>query len=130
MANPTSDAEQRLQRKASEVVRDFGPSIHQLLAELNKARLKGAGRLGSAEIGRKAIRWELEWSAEPVSYRMHIAVTLADDGQKAFVDRVLVQREASAPYNYQGHTPTTMMKQIATLDIKQIKSKLEELWPR
>ncbi|MBI4789411.1 MAG: hypothetical protein HY782_20470 [Chloroflexi bacterium] len=130
MANSTSDAEARLQRKASEVVRDHGPAIRQLLADLNKSRLKGLGRLGSAEIGRMAIRWELQWKADPVTYRMHIAVTLADDGQKAFVDRVLVQREASAPYDFQGHTPTTMMKQIATLNVKEIKSKLEELWPR
>ena len=115
--------------KASEIVREYGPAIHGLLAELNETRLDGQGRLTSAEIGRKAIRWELEWKAEPVSYRIHVGVTVGDDGKEAFVDRVLVQREASAPYSFEGHTPTTMMKQIAHLDVAEIKAKLMDIWP-
>jgi hypothetical protein len=123
------DAEARLRVKASEIVREYGPAIHGLLTELNRTRLDGQGRLTSAEIGRKAIRWELEWKDEPVSYRVHIGVTIGDDGKEAFVDRVLVQREASAPYSFEGHTPTTMMKQIAHLDVAEIKAKLMDIWP-
>ncbi len=124
------NTDERLQEKASEIIRDFGPAIHGLLAEMNTTRLNGQGRLGSAEIGRKAIRWELEWKSDPVSYRVHVGVTIADDGEKAFVDRVLIQREASAPYSFRGHTPTTMMKQIAHLDVNEIRVKLMEMWPQ
>ena len=123
-------ADARLRVKASEIVREYGPAIHGLLAEMNTTRLDGQGRLTSAEIGRKAIRWELEWKTEPVSYRIHVGVTIGDDGEKAFVDRVLVQREASAPYSFEGHTPTTMMKQVAHLDVEEIRAKLIELWPQ
>ncbi len=128
-ANP-EDVDARLRVKASEIVREYGPAIHGLLAEMNMTRLDGQGRLTSAEIGRKAIRWELEWKNEPVSYRIHVAVTIADDGKEAFVDRVLVQREASAPYAFEGHTPTTMMKQIAHLEVEEIKAKLIDIWPQ
>jgi hypothetical protein len=133
MTDPSVLADQvdaRLRAKASEIVRTYGPAVHGLLVEMNETRLDGQGRLTSAEIGRKAIRWELEWNVEPVSYRIHVGVTIGDDGEKAFVDRVLVQREASAPYSFEGHTPTTMMKQVAHLDVEEIRAKLIEVWPQ
>ncbi len=123
------DAEARLQQKASEVVRDFGPAIHQLLTDLNTSRLQGCGKVDSAEIGRKAVRWELAWQAGEITYRMHVGVTLADDGRRAQIGRVLVQREASTSYAYEGHTPTTMMKQVEELDIREIESALAAVWP-
>ncbi len=121
--------EARLSQKASEVVRDYGPAIHQLLTDLNASKLHGHGRVSSAEMGRKAVRWELEWPDGEVTYRMHVAVTLADDGRSAYIARVLVQKEASTSYAYQGHTPTTMMKQVKDLNVQEIERALIEIWP-
>ncbi len=125
----TNEVEVRLQQKASEVVRDYGPAIHRMLADLNASKLRGQGKVESAEIGRKAVRWELTWQDGEITYGMHVAVTLADDGRRAFISRVLVQKMASTAYAYQGHTPTTMMKQINELNVPEIERAILAIWP-
>ncbi len=131
MWNSQNDAaNKRLEQKASEVVTQFGPAIHQALAELNKTRLKNQGRLSSAEVGRRGVRWVLEWQAGEISYKMHIAIRIVDNGNSAAIDQVMVEKEASTPFLFEGHTPTTTMKIVRELNIDEIKKALEEMWPK
>ncbi len=121
--------ESRQGLKASELVRNFGPSIYRLLSELNTSKLNRQGKLGSAEIGRRTVRWALEWQVGAVTYRIHVVIRIGDDGRAAFVDRVYVRKEAMTPYMYDGHTPTTLMKQVATLEVDEIRKAILSLWP-
>lgn len=128
--NQNDAANKRLEQKASEVVTEFGPGIHQTLAELNKTRLQNQGRLGSAEVGRRGVRWALEWQAGEIAYRMNIAIRIVDNGSSAMVDQVIVQKEASTPYAFAGHTPTTTMKLVHEVNIAEINKALDDLWPK
>lgn len=119
--------EQRLQRAASDIVRETGPRIYRALAELNTARLDGHGRLDSAEFGHQSVRWGLEWQVEAIRYRISVDVILKDDGHTAHVDRVLVQRQASTPDASQG--PPISVKRTTVLNVEEIQRRVVELWP-
>lgn len=127
---PKDSTNARLDQKASQIIRDQGPLIHHLLADMNHIQLADQGKLGSAEIGRRNVRWKLEWQAGPVSYKMHVVIGLKDDGISARIDRVLVQREASTPFAFEGHTPTTTMRTLGSFNLEEIRRTVLELWPK
>lgn len=129
MANTSPAAEARLDQLASVIAQNIGPGIQQLFAELNRTRLNGQGKVKS-EISRRVIRWMLEWRTQSITYKMRVMILLADDEKRAFVDRVLVQKEASTPAIFEGHTPTTTMKQVTSVSLEEIHRALMELWPR
>ncbi len=124
---PNDSANARLDRKASEVIRDLGPLIHQLLADINHTYLAAKGKLGSAEMGRRNVRWVLEWQTDQVTFKLHVVVGLKDDGKHAEVDRVLIQREASTPFTFEGHTPTTTMRTMDKFSLEETRRTILEL---
>jgi hypothetical protein len=132
MADPstaTNDAHARLADLAAALVHQYGPAFHQLLSDLNKNRLGGHGRLGSAEIGRQHVRWTLEWQADEIAYKMNVVIGLRDDGSSTFIDRVMVHKEATTSSTFEGHTPTTLMKMLKNLDVEEIRKTIIEFWP-
>ncbi len=125
--NFVATSETRLKNKAAEVAEKSGAAIQQLLAELNAARLNGAGKI-SHDSQPQHVRWSLEWKRETITYRLRIAARLVDDGSEARFDQVLVQKEAWTAYQFEGHTPTTTMKRVSSLDIAKIREAVLMMW--
>ncbi|MBI3740674.1 MAG: hypothetical protein HY257_02820 [Chloroflexi bacterium] len=120
--------EARLKQIAEQAIQQIGDDVQKLFAELNATRLDGKGKITDAEIQMHHVRWGLEWKENAITFKIRVAVRLVDDGVAARVDQVLVQKEAWTPYDFEGHTPTTTMKQIATMDANKIRDAVDALW--
>jgi hypothetical protein len=126
MAESANSQQMRIKRKIEEVKNDFGDAICDLLKEVSKTHLKGKGKLAAAPvIERNSLRWTLEWKIGEISFDLNVIAVVEDDGRAARVARVLVQRHASTPLEFEGHTPTTRMRRVAKLSIADIREAIE-----
>jgi hypothetical protein len=123
------EAQSRLKAKAEEVARALGAPIEQLLADVNVTRLNNGGKIIPAEIQAHHVRWALEWKSNAITYRLRVVVRLADNGQAARAEQTMVQCEASTPYNFEGHTPTTTMRQVVGVDLPHIREAVIAILP-
>lgn len=120
--------ELRMQAKIDEVKTEFNESIVALLAEINVQRLRGEGIVTPTPvIERTNLRWTLAWKEkEKISFDLNVVVGIEDDGTQAKVGRVWVQRHASTALDYEDHTPTTRMRRLAMLSLKDIRDAIEQ----
>ena len=132
-------AHERIHQKIEEIKSQFGTGIHTLLQEVNKAKLKGKGKITAAPaVDQNTLRWTLAWKATApgavgkkagaVSFELNIVVFVEDDGREARVAKVWVHRRASTPMEFEGHTPTTRMRRLAHLSLSEIREAIEAEW--
>jgi hypothetical protein len=108
---------------------EFGDAIAGVLKETNRRRLKGAGKLTAvAEVGRNSVRWTLVWTEGAINFDLNVVATIEDDGTHARIGRVWVQRHASTPLDFDGHTPTTRMRRLTMLSLAEIREAIDAEW--
>jgi hypothetical protein len=118
MAN---SAQERINVKLEQIKSEYGAAIVDLLKEANRTRLKGKGRVTPAPaMDENSLRWSLSWQAGEISYGLAVVAHVADDGQQARVSKVWVHRHASTPLDFEGHTPTTRMRRLASLSLSEL----------
>lgn len=130
MAESVNAQQARLNRKIEEIQQQFGSGIRALLDEMNRARLKGKGKItASPVVDRNNLRWTLAWKdPDKVSFELNVVVQVEDDGRAARVGKVWVHRHASAPLEFEGHTPTTRMRRLTGLSLAEIREAIESEW--
>ena len=120
----------RISHKIWEIKREFGKTIINLLAETNQTYLQGKGKvLQQPIVDRNFLRWTLAWGQGRVSFDLNIVVSVEDDGRQARVAKVLVHRHASAPFNFDGHVPTTRSRYLTELSIAELRKVVESEFP-
>ena len=128
MAKPDLQHE-RLEQKIKQVEEEFGPKLYAMLMQFNRERLDGKGQVKEAAItDEHSLRWMMKWKEAKVTYEMSIVIRLEDTGREAQVSGVWVHRHASTPLDYEGHTPTTRMRRVTNLSMKDIHSAIEAEW--
>lgn len=129
MANAT--AQERIDKKLGEIQRDVEPEIEALFGELNRARLNGRGEMGKMVRDGNSLRWALAWREDSgIAYQLVVILYVEDDGRVARFSRGWVHRRASTPIEYEGHTPTTKMRRIASTSPAEIKDAILGEWTR
>ena len=118
--------QERINAKIAQVKQEHDEPFVRLLTQVNKTHLHGKGKLTAvAEVDRNSLRWTLAWTADKIDFDLNIVVNIADDGKQAHIDRVWVHRHVSAPFDHEGHTPTTHMRRLTSLSIAEIKEAIE-----
>ena len=127
MPNATAQtAQDRINQQIEFVKHEYGNGIVNLLKETNKTRLQSKGKLTlSPTQDRNSLRWTLAWKENKISFELNVVFSLTDNGAQARIDRVWVHRHASAPFDFEGHTPTTHMHRLTSLSLAEIKSAIE-----
>ena len=121
--------QERIQEKIKEVEREFGGKIYDLLQEMNKARLKGKAQLNDEPYtDEHSLRWLMKWKEAKIAYELSIVIRVEDTGREARVGGVWVRRHASTPLDFEGHTPTTRMRRVTNVSIKDIRAAVEAEW--
>ncbi len=129
MADQTNSQKRRIDAKLEEIKREYGAGIRELLGEVNKTRLKGKGKIESPVVEASSLRWTLAWREErKISLELNIVANVEDDGRQARVGRVWVQRHASTPMDFEGHTPTTRMRRLSGLSIREMREAIDAEW--
>lgn len=130
MAESGDPKQMRILAKINEIEQGFGSQINDLLKEINKSRLKGKGKITAGPaIEGNAIRWTLAWKEHrKISFDLTVIANVEDDGQAARIGRVWIHRHASTPMDFEGHTPTTRMRRLATLSLPEIKQAIDAEW--
>lgn len=130
MAELSELQQARVDAKIAEIDRAYGSDIRDLLKEMNKTRLKNKGKLTLAPvIENNSLRWTLSWKElQKISLELHVIVSVEDDGHSAKVSRVWIHRHASTPVDFEGHTPTTRMRRLASLSIDEIRDAIDAEW--
>ena len=120
----------RVDTKIKEITRAYGGQINNLLKEINQARLKSNGRITPTPvIENNNLRWTLTWKEQQkISFELNVVVSVEDDGHAARVGRVWVHRHASTEIDFEGHTPTTRMRRLATLSMDAIREAIDAEW--
>ena len=130
MAELTELQQARVDAKMAEIDHAYGSDIRDLLKEISKTRLKNKGKLTlEPVIENNSLRWTLSWKEQQkISLELHVIVSVEDDGHAAKVSRVWVHRHASTSVDYEGHTPTTRMRRLASLSIDEIREAIDAEW--
>jgi hypothetical protein len=130
MAEENDLQQARINAEIEVVRRRYGNGIRELLKEINTARLKSKGKLTTIPITEgSSLRWTLAWTDEhKILFELSIIVNIEDDGHQARVGRVWVHRHASAPLDYEGHTPTTRMRRLAGLSLADLREAIDAEW--
>ncbi|MDE3091943.1 MAG: hypothetical protein KGJ80_21430 [Chloroflexota bacterium] len=130
MPESINPKQMRIDAKIEEIRRGYDVGINDLLKEINRARLKGKGKITEEPVRENAsLRWTLAWKEErKVSYQLNIVINIEDDGRDARVGRVWVHRRASTSLDYDGHTPTTRMRRLTALSMQEIKDAIDAEW--
>lgn len=124
-----ANSNERIDQKIAEIKRDHGQAIVDLLNETNQTHLQSKGKVTSQPtIDQNSLRWTLAWKQGKITCDLNIVVSVDDDGQAARVGRAWVHRHASTDYDFEGHTPTTRMRRLAGLTLKEIRAALEAEW--
>ncbi|HEX7587102.1 MAG TPA: hypothetical protein VF478_02195 [Anaerolineae bacterium] len=120
----------RIDAKIAEIHYAYGGEIRDLLKEINKTRLKNKGKLTlTPVIETNSLRWTLSWKEQQkISLELHVIVSVEDDGHAAKVSRVWIHRHAATPVDFDGHTPTTRMRRLASLSIDEIRDAIDAEW--
>lgn len=106
--------------------REHGKRIVDLLGETNQTHLKGKGKLMLQPlINGNLLRWTLTWMQDQIAFDLNIVVNVATDGGQAQAESVFVHRHASAPYDFQGHIPTTRMRRVKGFSMAAIKDAVQ-----
>ncbi|MBI5303512.1 MAG: hypothetical protein HY868_15365 [Chloroflexi bacterium] len=125
----TDDQQARIKQLIGNIQVEFGDSVGALLQEVNHIRLKDNGTLlAKAAVERDSIRWTLEWHEGPIQFDLNVVAAIEDDGRYAKIARVWVQRHATTPLDYDGHTPTTRMRRLTALSLAEIREAIEAEW--
>jgi hypothetical protein len=126
----TPDLQQiRLQQQINDVQKDFGAKIYEMLLNVNRERLHGKANLTDEPyIDQHSLRWTMKWKEARIAYELSVVVRVEDNGREARVGGVWVRRHASTPLDFEGHTPTTRMRRVTNLSIKEIKEAIEAEW--
>jgi len=126
MANEQSPHAQQL---IQSIQHEYGNAIAEVLRETSRHRLKGKGKVTvAAEAGRNSVRWTLAWMDGEINFDLNVVATIEDDGVRARIGRVWVQRHASTPLDFDGHTPTTRMRRLTSLSLAEIREAIEAEW--
>ncbi len=126
---PHATSQARIDKKLGEIQRDVEPELDALFQELNRARLSGKGKIARLIRDRTSLRWSLTWREESgVTYELVVILYVEDDGRTARFSKGWVHRRASAPVEYEGHTPTTRMRRIANPSPAEIKDAILAEW--
>ena len=120
----------RVDAKLEEIKLAYGDAINRLLKEINQARLKGRGKIKPTPvIENNSLHWVLSWKEQQkISFELDVIVSIEDDGRAAKVGRVWVRRHASTEIDFDGHTPTTRMRRLATLSMEGIREAIDAEW--
>ncbi len=121
----------RIESKLREIEQAHGKAIHALLEQLNQTRLQGKGTAAILpRVEKNTLRWSLKWKTDSkVSLEIAVAVGVEDDGQSAQIAGVWVHRHASAPMEFEGHTPTTTMNRLGLqISIPEIREAIDSQW--
>ncbi len=123
--------QERIDKKLGEIQRDVEPEVNGLFRELNRARLDDKGRVGRTVRDRSSVRWSLAWTEEESGIAFELAVILyvEDDGSAARFSKGWLHRRASAPIDFDGHTPTTRMRRIPSASPADVKEAILAEWP-
>lgn len=125
----TNLAQERINQKIEEIKSRVGAGIVDLLIETNQTRLQGKGQVtASPLVDPNGLRWTLAWTEAQIKYELNIYVHITDDGRRADVGKVWVHRRAATPMDFEGHTPTTRMRRVASLSIPEIRAAIEAEW--
>jgi hypothetical protein len=122
--------EARMKAKIDQVRQEYGDAIVDLLNEKNARLLQGKGEISIEPIIEHTnVRWVLSWTEqEKISFDLNVVIGIEDDGKQARVGRVWVHRHASTPLDFDGHTPTTRMRRLTGLSIREIREAIEQEW--
>ena len=121
--------QERVQQKINEVEKEYGVKIHDLLLSMNRERLNGKAQLNEEPYtDEHSLRWVMKWKEARIAYEMSIVIRVEDTGREARVGGVWVRRHASTPLDFEGHTPTTRMRRVTNLTMKDIKDAVEAEW--
>ncbi len=121
--------QERLQQKIQEVEREFGTKIYELLMHFNRERLNGKASLNDEPYtDEHSLRWNMKWKEAKIAYELSVVIRVEDTGREARVGGVWVRRHASTPLDFEGHTPTTRMRRVANLTLKEIREAIEAEW--
>ncbi len=127
MANQT--AQERIDKKLGEIQREVEPEVNGLFRELNRARLDGKGSIGRMVRDKSSVRWSMAWSEESgVAYELVVILYVEDDADAARFSKGWVHYRASAPAEFDGHTPTTKMRRLASALPGDIKDAILAEW--
>jgi hypothetical protein len=119
----------RIVKEIEAVRHQVGDALSGILQDVNRERLKNKGKLTAApKAERNSLRWTLEWKDGDVNYDLNVVVVVEDDGTQARVGRVWVQRHASTPLEFDGHTPTTRIRRLTMLSLPEIREAIEAEW--
>ncbi len=120
----------RIDAKMQEIKRAYDEEIYLLLKEVNKTHLKNKGRITTTPVVENDnLRWTLAWKEQQkISFELHVVISIEDDGHAAKVGRVWIHRHASTPIDFEGHTPTTRMRRLATLSMDGIREAIDAEW--
>ncbi len=130
MAESTDLQQQRIDATIEGIKRDYSSRVVDLFQDLNTSRLSGNGKITAAPVVDGAsLRWTLEWTEErKISFELSLVVNVEDDGREARIGRVWVHRHASTPLDYDGHTPTTRMRRLTGLSLREIREAIDAEW--
>ncbi len=130
MAESTDLQQQRIDATIEGIKRDYSSRVVDLFQDLNTSRLRGNGKITAAPVVEGAsLRWTLEWTEErKISFELSLVVNVEDDGREARIGRVWVHRHASTPLDYDGHTPTTRMRRLTGLSLREIREAIDAEW--
>ncbi len=130
MAESTDLQQQRIDATIEGIKRDYSSRVVDLFQDLNTSRLSGNGKITAAPVVEGAsLRWTLEWTEErKISFELSLVVNVEDDGREARIGRVWVHRHASTPLDYDGHTPTTRMRRLTGLSLREIREAIDAEW--
>lgn len=108
--------------KAQQFLRKYGDQIGNLLNETNRVNLRGKGKILFHPISDDDIlHWTLEWKQDQVSLDLNLVVHIEKNDGPLQIESVLVHRHASAPYDFEGHMPTTRMRRLNGFSMLEIK---------
>jgi hypothetical protein len=127
MAELSKLQQARVAAKIEEINHAYGSDIRDLLKEVSRTRLKNKGKLTLAPaIENNSLRWTLSWKEQQkISLELHVIISVEDDGHAAKVGRVWIHRHASTSIDFEGHTPTTRMRRLASLSIDEIREAID-----
>jgi hypothetical protein len=118
-------AQVRLKNLVNEILREKQPLVLAQLEEINFTYLKRQAKITPPYISDTMVQWTLRWTTiHRIVWTIELAIGLADNGSEAEIIRVLIRRLAQAPYTYEDHTPTTIMKSFPRFDVNQVNAAL------
>jgi hypothetical protein len=122
----TLSAKNQTDEKAQQFLREYGDQIVDLLGKVNRAHLRGQGKILFHPISEDDIlHWTLEWKQDQVSFDLNLVVHIEKNDDSLPVESVLVHRHACAPYDFAGHMPSTRMRRLNGFSMPEIKRAVE-----